>query len=209
MIKAITLDLGGVVVSCNHNRIIEDVADHVGSSAAILHHQLNLLSPEITKGFISLECFYGPFLASVGSSRTVQETLDKHLDAYRKYSTQRDEKMLALIDELKSKYIVACMTNTEVEIEKLNREAGLFELFEPHAYISTRMRFIKPDKEAYEKVCGRLGVMPSEVLFADDSQPNILGARIAGWNAMLYTFGNSHLLKDKISMLERAQISRL
>ncbi|WP_370965660.1 HAD-IA family hydrolase [Amycolatopsis sp. cg9] len=44
----------------------------------------------------------------------------------------------------------------------------------------------KPDPRIYELTCTRLGVGPEEMVFLDDVEPNIAGAREAGIHAIHY-----------------------
>ena len=44
----------------------------------------------------------------------------------------------------------------------------------------------KPDPEIYALAARRLGVEPHEVVFLDDAQKCVDGARAAGWHAVLH-----------------------
>jgi putative hydrolase of the HAD superfamily len=45
----------------------------------------------------------------------------------------------------------------------------------------------KPEVAAFERVAAELGVAPEQVVFFDDSQDNVDGARAAGWQAHRFT----------------------
>jgi FMN phosphatase YigB (HAD superfamily) len=45
------------------------------------------------------------------------------------------------------------------------------------------MGLVKPDREAFEHVIAALGCPPAHVLFLDDNEINVAGARAAGLDA--------------------------
>ena len=53
---------------------------------------------------------------------------------------------------------------------------GLFE----HNYVSYQIGLMKPDREIFDYVIADLGCAPSSILFIDDNQMNVDGARAAG-----------------------------
>ena len=66
--------------------------------------------------------------------------------------------------------------------------AGGKEIYRPlgklkHRFASHQIQEAKPDVAAYKAVEKQLGLRGEEILFFDDLEPNILGARAAGWNA--------------------------
>jgi len=70
-------------------------------------------------------------------------------------------------------------------------EAGLHERFAwlkgfHHMTFSHRLGLAKPDLAIYEYAASGLGVRPEEVLFLDDREENIEGARAAGMIAVQY-----------------------
>jgi len=93
--------------------------------------------------------------------------------------------VLALIQELRRRHVVACLTNTEVEVGRFNRERGLFAPFD-RAFLSTELGLHKPARAIFERVLADLGCVPPEAVFTDDSQENAEGARAAGMRAIHY-----------------------
>lgn len=56
---------------------------------------------------------------------------------------------------------------------------GLFD----HEFLSYRLGLVKPDRELFEAVVATLGLAPAEILFLDDNDLNVAGARAAGLEA--------------------------
>ncbi len=52
-----------------------------------------------------------------------------------------------------------------------------------HEFLSYRMSLVKPDRELFEAVVATLGLAPAEILFLDDNDLNVAGARAAGLEA--------------------------
>jgi len=53
--------------------------------------------------------------------------------------------------------------------------------------LSWRTGAAKPDDEAFRRATTVLGVAPDQVLFFDDSEPNVAAARAFGWRAHRFT----------------------
>jgi len=87
---------------------------------------------------------------------------------------------LDLIEDLASHVRPACLSNTNELHWNEQIDAHLLqELFETR-FLSYELGLVKPDREIFEHVVGGLGCDPSEVLFLDDNQLNVDGARCVG-----------------------------
>ena len=53
--------------------------------------------------------------------------------------------------------------------------------------ISYEVRQLKPEREIYESLCRRFGLLPEESVFIDDVPANIDGARAAGFAGIVFT----------------------
>jgi putative hydrolase of the HAD superfamily len=84
---------------------------------------------------------------------------------------------------LRGRARTAVLSNTNVvHWEQENRDWDLEGLVDEH-FLSFRTGRLKPDADAYEEVCERMGVAPAAVLFLDDNLPNVEGARAVGMAA--------------------------
>ena len=52
-----------------------------------------------------------------------------------------------------------------------------------HVYASHLLRLLKPDRAIFNAVSTATGFAPAEILFFDDLEANVAGARAAGWRA--------------------------
>ncbi|MBP9817044.1 MAG: HAD-IA family hydrolase [Candidatus Pacebacteria bacterium] len=53
--------------------------------------------------------------------------------------------------------------------------------------ISSDLKMLKPNRDIFEEAARRCGVAPEEILFIDDAEKNVNGAKAVGMNAFLYT----------------------
>jgi HAD superfamily hydrolase (TIGR01509 family) len=58
----------------------------------------------------------------------------------------------------------------------------------------------KPDPRIYALACARLEVEPSRMVFLDDYEPCVEGARRAGLHAVLYS-GNTQAIREIENLL--------
>ncbi|MFI8828233.1 HAD family hydrolase [Streptomyces sp. NPDC053431] len=101
---------------------------------------------------------------------------------------RHDPAMLALVEELRELGIrVALLSNSWGNTYP--REL-IDALFDP-VVISGEVGLRKPLAPIYELTLARLGVTAGRVLFVDDAEPNVLGARAVGMRAHLHVDASS------------------
>jgi HAD superfamily hydrolase (TIGR01509 family) len=100
---------------------------------------------------------------------------------------QVDADVLALIRALRTRSIpVAILTNGTDVIEAELTRLGIWQDFD--LVVSTwDIGVAKPDAGAFEAVCTRLGVAPSEAFFTDDVLANVVAAAALGLQAHHFT----------------------
>ena len=97
-----------------------------------------------------------------------------------------NEALAAHLRSLRPRYRTALLSNSFVDArEKEHARYGLGDLAELIVY-SHEVGIAKPDRRIYELTCERLEVRPEEVIFLDDVEAYVAGARDAGMNAILY-----------------------
>ncbi len=102
------------------------------------------------------------------------------------------------ISSLKSKYQIACLSNTnDLHWQHLKTYLNLDALFAP-AYASHEIHLAKPDKACFEFVIANLNQSPKDILFLDDTGANVEAARSVGIQAHLVDpeFGAMPVLKS-------------
>jgi HAD superfamily hydrolase (TIGR01509 family) len=96
-----------------------------------------------------------------------------------------DERLVSLLHDLRERgYRMGLLSNNPASLrQRVERlMPGLFESF----VISGQDGVMKPDMAIYELAVSRLGVEAGEAVFVDDAERNVVGARAAGLEAVLF-----------------------
>jgi putative hydrolase of the HAD superfamily len=187
MIKNLLFDLGGVIMDIEKNNCIaaferlglKDAASYFGE-----YSQQGAFEA-LESGKISTDEFHAEMRAAIGEHAT-----DADIDhAFNCFLTGIPKHRLTQLRELRKKYRIYLLSNTneimwnsriadEFTGEGLTREDyfdGMVTSFEAKA--------LKPGPEIFKYAQTKLGIVPSETLFLDDSHANCEVARLLGWNA--------------------------
>jgi FMN phosphatase YigB (HAD superfamily) len=98
-----------------------------------------------------------------------------------------DPSMLAYVQRLSSANRVMIFSNTNaVHWDFLVAETG-GDLAAFEAYLSHELRRSKPAVEAFDMVAQQAGIEPARSIFFDDVAENVEGARLAGFQAEVFT----------------------
>jgi FMN phosphatase YigB (HAD superfamily) len=187
MIESIIFDLGGVLVSEASSLIEKTVANHLSISQEKLNELSINLKSRATTGEISLLELYNQVIIKLDSKINPKELLSLHLLEYERLSTSRDSRIINLFNQLKKNdYLLACLTNTEIEIAQFNRKIGLFDYFGEYTFLSTEMGKRKPQPEIYLEVAHQINCTPEECIFIDDKKEYVKSAVTVGMSGIIY-----------------------
>jgi len=97
-----------------------------------------------------------------------------------------DEGFVACVKALKTRYIIALLSNDVAEWSAYLR--GRYRINEhiDYAFISGEMGLRKPDPKIYERALDMMGVLPSECVFVDDSPERVAAAAKLGIESILF-----------------------
>lgn len=176
-IKNIIFDLGNVIINIDGDRTVNAMKE-LGFKD--FQESYNLLRQSdlfnwLEKGLISPEKFHTDFKTHFNNNVS-SAMID---DAWNAMLLDFPKKRIELIQELKSKYRLFLLSNTNIiHYRKYNNDLinrfgfGLSSLFEK-AYYSFDLGMRKPDMEIFEYVIKDSKLKPIETLFIDDSAENI------------------------------------
>jgi HAD superfamily hydrolase (TIGR01509 family) len=185
MIRAVVFDIGGILEPPWGQALLGELPPFAGMEREGFRAHLAEHHVALSEGRMSLAQLYRRILPATGSPPP-ETVVAHHLDIYRRATAHLDARVLELVERLKRRCIVACLTNTELEIGDLNRRRGLYRPFQ-RAYLSTEIGLSKPGRAIFEWVLRDLGCAGSEVVFTDDGEANVDGARAGGLHAIHYT----------------------
>ena len=129
--------------------------------------------------------------------------LESHerIDGFRKRyhadeSVNRD--VLNLIEKLHGRYKLAVLSNNPPGLAEWLTVWGIFDLFDV-VYCSGDEGMIKPDPAAYNSTLNRLGVLPHEAVFIDDTAGHVKAAQSLGIHGI--EFSNARQLALELDSL--------
>ncbi len=192
MITALILDADGVLI--NGESFSETLARDYDVDKAKEKEFFTTHFQECLVGKADLKESIAPYLSSFGWKGTV----DEFLEYWFKAGHSLDEELIAYVQKLRKSGIGAVLaTNQEkYRTEYMLEHMGLADAFDK-IYSSAHLGLKKPAVEFFAKVIGDLGVHKDDVLFWDDDQRNIDGAKEYGIHAEFYTDYDSFIATMK------------
>lgn len=192
MIKNLIFDLGGVLVSLDRKRCLDNFSDKLG-----FEDFGEYLNPYAQKGFfakfengdITAAQFRDEVREHCKKEGVQDEMIDSALDSFL---TEVSPYKVKLLLDLKEKYNLYLLSNVNpiawkkcCELFFQAQGVDIEDVFEK-LYLSYEQKASKPGKLIYEKVLEDSGIVPGESLFIDDSAANIETGREMGLNVLLY-----------------------
>ena len=106
--------------------------------------------------------------------------------------------VLSLIEKLHGRYKLAVLSNNPPGLAEWLSAWGIFDLFDV-VYCSGDEGMIKPDPAVYSATLNRLGVLPREAVFIDDTAGHVKAARSLGIHGI--EFSNARQLARELDRL--------
>lgn len=203
MIKVLVFDMGGVLLdldldacfkACREDLGFERVAEFVGPC-----HQKGLFM-ELEAGNLTADEFY----AGVLSMSAPGKTRDDVIAAFRHFLVGMDGYKVQLLKDLSKKYDLYLLSNNNAMCmpfarEEFERKGLPLESVFKKLFLSYEMHLLKPGDAIYQAAIREIRqisgtpdspVLPSEMLFIDDSPANVEAARRNGMQAIGYHQGD-------------------
>jgi glucose-1-phosphatase len=178
-IRAVFFDLGGVLVELGGEAHMLSLMGGGTSLEALWRTWLS--SPAVRDhetGRIGADAFATALVAELGLAIGPAE----FLAGFRTWIRGPFEGAHALVDDVRSRYRTALLTNTSGVHWPLIEELDLTGRFH-HVVASHLVGEVKPDPAFYRIALEAAGIEAAEALFLDDNQVNIEGARACGMQA--------------------------
>ena len=180
MIKTLIFDFAGVLTK---GRCFPQLAINLGKQfnidPSIIEKQLYGTENEYLLGNESTEDFWKNSCSELGIP------FDDFTNAFKSWY-ELDSEILAFIKELKKNYqIILHSDNFEVISSDLRENQKLKELFEL-MFFSNEMHMNKRDEGAFKHVIAIINKSPSECIFTDDKEKNLVAPAKVGLNTIKY-----------------------
>ena len=190
--KAVVFDFGGVmsVSPRNDSWPLLDFCKKLGLSKEAFDRGWDNYRVKWDGGECSFEDMYGMIFADAALPPPTQEQMARlwELDAVC-WIKELSVDTLALMKDLKAAgKKIGMLSNMSVDFYE--------RLFVPHCAqyralvdveaISGKERMFKPERRIYDLIASRLEVLPSDLLFLDDTESNVVAARKFGWRAHVF-----------------------
>jgi len=107
-------------------------------------------------------------------------------DLWREYLGTANTELIEYARRLRPRHRTGIVSNSFVGAREREQAAYGFEGLVEEIVYSHEAGFSKPDPRIYALICSRLNVPPGEMVFLDDAEACVAGARDAGIHAIRY-----------------------
>lgn len=191
MIKAVVFDFGNVISEPHDTSCYGRMADLTGLTESIFREMFWRYRPDFDRGTIGGIEMYRAILADVGKKGTEAELtelagrlLDEDVASWFHIlpgvtawgrALKADGLTLGILSNMPRDFLERYRTRIDFFIEA---DLALF---------SCECGLVKPESAIYKELISRLKLEPREIVFFDDIEANVEGARKEGINAFLWT----------------------
>lgn len=184
-IRAVVFDIGGVLEFTPAMGMAEKWEDRLGLGRGELPERLGAVFAAGNVGALTepeIHVRIGQVLA-LGAG-----TVDAFMaDLWTEYLGTPNAELIAYFAGLRPAYRTGIISNSFVGAREREQQRYGFEQLTDEIIYSHEAGICKPDPRIYELACERLGVLPEEMIFLDDVEPNVEAARDLGAHGILFT----------------------
>jgi epoxide hydrolase-like predicted phosphatase len=183
--RAVVFDIGGVLEFTPPMGMAEKWEDRLGLGRDELSERLNAVFAAGNVGALTeaeIHARIGQILA-LGPA-PVDELM---ADLWTEYLGTLNADLTAYFASLRPAYRTGIISNSFVGAREREQQRYGFERLTDEIIYSHEVGICKPDPRIYEMACERLGVLPGEMIFLDDVDPNVQAARDLGAHGILFT----------------------
>lgn len=178
-VEVVLFDLGGVLVDIGG---IGDLGVFAGETSEDELWRRWLECPWVRR-FERGHCDADSFSRGMVDSWSMSIEPEVFLEAFASWPRGLLPGARELVRSIRTTSRVGCLSNTNaLHADRHWTEFGIAELFEDR-FLSHEMGLVKPDRAAFDYVIEELGCPAERILFLDDNQINVEGARAAGLRA--------------------------
>jgi epoxide hydrolase-like predicted phosphatase len=192
-IQAVVFDIGGVLEITPSLAVTERWEARLGLEAGEINNRM-------------ADVWYGGGIGTISEAdvhRALAERFgfdNRQADEFmswiwREYLGCANTELIEYARRLRPQYRTGILSNSFVGAREREQAAYGFEDLVDEIIYSHECGLSKPDPAIYALTCERLRVAPQEMIFLDDYEPNVEGARQVGIHAVLYK-DNAQAVRD-------------
>lgn len=176
MTRAIIFDCFGVLYPDTYWTMVREF---LGGEVEKRRPELQNLVAQVDLGHITRDELWAKFAEMAGKTKDeVYERLEQFGGL--------DKRLLKFIEDNRDKYKFGMISNVgQGFIERMFVEKPASHYFDS-IVLSSEVGLVKPDVRIYELSVKQLGVETEDCVFIDDLEKNVIGAREAGMQAIVY-----------------------
>jgi epoxide hydrolase-like predicted phosphatase len=196
VIRAVVFDIGGVLEITPDLGVHQRWETQLGLPAGEILARMSDVWQGGSIGTITLDDVHEALRDRLG--------LDDKLmaDLWREYLGTANTELIEYARGLRPRYRTGIVSNSFVGAREREQAAYGFENLVEEIVYSHEVGFSKPDPRIYALICTRLNVLPGEMIFLDDVDVCVTGARDAGIHAVRYQ-GNAQAIAEIEQVLAR------
>jgi epoxide hydrolase-like predicted phosphatase len=184
VIRAVVFDIGGVLEITPDLGVDRRWETRLGLPAEEIGARLRDVWEGGSVGTITLDDVYEALKDRLGLD---DEKLAQFMaDVWREYVGTANTELIEYARRLRPWYRTGIVSNSFVGAREREQAAYGFEDLVEEIVYSHEAGFSKPDPRIYALICTRLNVPPEEMIFLDDVEMYVTGARDAGIHAVRY-----------------------
>lgn len=182
--KALLLDLGGVILTVHPRAVLAHWAKAGGEDVARIAErwQLDDAYKALEVGAID----FADYTAAMSRRLAIDLSPDQWRNGWNALLGEPFPAVARLLPQLAKQVPLYCFSNTNAEHQAVWQPqlADLLASF-TKVYASWQIGLRKPNVDAYLHVAADMGVAPANIVFLDDNRANVEGALSAGLDARL------------------------
>jgi epoxide hydrolase-like predicted phosphatase len=199
-IQAIVFDIGGVLEITPDLGVAGRWESRLGLGPGELDKRMKDAWVGGSIGTISLADVHRAATENLGLDQ--RQLAEFMADVWREYLGTANTELIEYARGLRPRYRTGILSNSFVGAREREQAAYGFEDLVDEIVYSHECGLSKPDPAIYALTCARLAVEPAQMVFLDDSERCVEGARRAGINAVLYR-NTTQAIKDIDDLLAR------
>ena len=177
--KALLLDLGGVVIDVDPQRCFEYWAGAAGVDIGDIARRWR--ADEAYEAFEIGAIGFEEYVVSLSAQLGISLDPDDWRAGWNALLGDPVAEVVAALPTLAARVPLYCFSNTNVVHQAAweRRHADALTPFR-RIYVSWQLGMRKPSVSAYRRVADEIGIAPRDIVFLDDNAGNVEGARAAG-----------------------------